>query len=63
MNLTPGQIELLPEQQKAQVVALQAQMVRSSPVQVPLKVFRCDPCPLDCCSMHVDLVLPHMSSG
>jgi Transcription termination and cleavage factor C-terminal len=28
MNLTPEQIELLPEQQKAQVIALQAQMVR-----------------------------------
>jgi Transcription termination and cleavage factor C-terminal len=28
MNLTPEQIELLPGQQKAQVIALQAQMVR-----------------------------------
>lgn len=28
MNLTPAQIELLPEQQKQQVIALQAQMVR-----------------------------------
>jgi Transcription termination and cleavage factor C-terminal len=28
MSLTPEQIELLPDEQKAQVIALQAQMVR-----------------------------------
>lgn len=29
MSLTPEQIELLPAEQKAQVIALQAQMVRA----------------------------------
>lgn len=31
MSLTPAQIELLPPEQKAQVIALQAQMVRTQP--------------------------------
>ena len=30
MSLTPAQIELLPPEQKAQVIALQTQMVRSA---------------------------------